>query len=600
MLSVSGNSGERSWLGQFCARNGLLLAVIAIAILPLALRGPSCGQDFDFHLQNWLEANRSWHQGVIYPRWVASANYGAGEPRFIFYPPAVWMLGAAIGSILPWTWTPLAFALLAWIGAGWGFRLMAREWLPDGAAMEAACLYVVNPYLLFVAYERGALAEQLAAAWIPLLVLCGLRRKPSVIPLALVIAVLWLTNAPAATMGCYTLAALVVLAAIQERSWALVRRALAAVPLGLGLAAVWLVPAVWEQRWVEIGRVIGPLMRVEDSFFFGHAKVSGLHPTSAQIFATDYHNDVLHTASWIVAALLMATAAAALLSYRKRNALWMPLVVLGAAVALLQFPFSDWIWRWAPELKYLQFPWRWMLVLAMILAALAGMAVQARPRGSNVQPGPNFRVRARIRRSMPIAGILLLASGLALLASNWFWQPCDEEDNVRAQMATFRDGGFFGTDEYTPQRANNNDSQQGVPPVRVLVNPEAEQAPEGGNPDWSATESAEIPAQVKIERWDAEHMTAVVTSDHPGYAVLRLMNYPAWRVTRNNVEIAGGFARVDGLMVVPVGAGASRIDVRWVATDDVLVGEVISLIALAITLGVVLEVARKARPVPVP
>jgi hypothetical protein len=44
----------------------------------------------------------------------------------------------------------------------------------------------------------------------------------------------------------------------------------------LGLAGFWLIPAIYEQRWVEIGRAVGPLMRVEDSFLFGYAKLSGV------------------------------------------------------------------------------------------------------------------------------------------------------------------------------------------------------------------------------------------------------------------------------------------------------------------------------------
>ena len=55
-----------------------------------------------------MEVLRQWHQGVAYPHWAASANYGAGEPRFVFYPPLSWMLGALLGLVMPWTWTPLA------------------------------------------------------------------------------------------------------------------------------------------------------------------------------------------------------------------------------------------------------------------------------------------------------------------------------------------------------------------------------------------------------------------------------------------------------------------------------------------------------------
>jgi uncharacterized membrane protein len=90
----------------------LLRACVAIAIVPLAFRGTSCGQDFDFHLQSWMEAAQQWRDGILYPHWVASANYGAGEPRFVFYPPFSWTLGAFLGTIFPWTWTPIAFNAL--------------------------------------------------------------------------------------------------------------------------------------------------------------------------------------------------------------------------------------------------------------------------------------------------------------------------------------------------------------------------------------------------------------------------------------------------------------------------------------------------------
>lgn len=585
----------RRLLGHY----GLPLAVVVILTLPLALRGPSCGQDADFHLQNWLEVNRSWHQLVFYPHWAASANYGAGEPRFIFYPPLSWLLGAALGSVLPWTWTPFAFVLLAMLAAAVSFRIMAREWMSDRAATLAACLYVANPYLVFVAYERGALAELLAAVWIPLLVLYGLRNKPSALPLALTIAAIWLTNAPAGTMGSYMLAILVLIAALQQKSWALIRRALCAVPVGLGLAAFWLVPALYEQRWVQIARAIGPLMRVQDSFLFGYVSPRR-GATSDQAFAAAYHNLVLHMASWVVVSLVISLVTALVAARRPRSPLWMPLATMGVLIAALQFRWSGPLWRLVPELKFLQFPWRWMLVLGMIAAALAGFALH---------PAPRLPQKSRQRRllippsrfgAIRALAVLLLAAGMAGLAAAHFWQPCDEEDNVRAQMATFRDTGFSGTDEYTPRGADNSAVQQGLPRVRVLSTPSAESALEEDNPDWEADPKAELPAQIRIARWNNEHMSAAISTDRPGYAVLRLMDYPAWRVTRNGSVVAARLRRSDGLMVVPLTAGRNQIDVRWVTTGDAWAGRGISLTALAITLALALKERRKARAVPIP
>ena len=192
----------------------LILAAAGIAVLPLAWRGTSCGHDFDFHLESWMEVLRQWRQGVVYPHWAASANYGAGEPRFVFYPPLSWMLGALLSLFMPWIRVPLVFTLVALAAMGASFFRMAREWMPEDNAALAACLYVVNPYVLFVAYERAAYGELLAGAWMPLLVLFALRAKPAMLELAVVVAGLWLTNAPAAVMGCYALAVIVAVAVV--------------------------------------------------------------------------------------------------------------------------------------------------------------------------------------------------------------------------------------------------------------------------------------------------------------------------------------------------------------------------------------------------
>ncbi len=64
---------------------------------------------------------------------------------------------------------------------------------PDAAAF-AGCLYIANPYAMFVAYERSALGELLASAWLPLVVLFALRRRSSIAPLGLSVAALWLTR----------------------------------------------------------------------------------------------------------------------------------------------------------------------------------------------------------------------------------------------------------------------------------------------------------------------------------------------------------------------------------------------------------------------
>jgi hypothetical protein len=543
-------------------------------VLPLAWRGTSCGHDFDFHLQSWLEVAQHWREGVVYPHWDASANYGAGEPRFVFYPPISWMIGALLGVLLPWNWSPLAFTLIGFVGCGLSFFAMAREWMSDDAATVAACIYVVNPYLMFVAYERTAYGELLSATMLPLLVLYGLRQKPSLLPLSLVIAALWLTNDPSAVMGCYLLALLVLVASVLDRSYKYVVRAAGAVVLGLSLAAFYIVPAAYEQRWVEIARAIAPGMRVEDSFLFGHTGEA-------------FHDHVLRTASWIALVMLIVAAAAILFSRKsgRRNTLRAPLTATLLVICVLLLPFSDAIWRHAPELRFLQFPWRWLLVIGVIMASLIGLALR----------GSFFETSTRKIALFRVISMLVLATFMSSLAGYLFWQPCDDEDQIAAQRSTLRESGFEGTDEYTAIGADNGDIQQDLPAVRIVKEAQSDEADSSiaENPEWQANAKEIVDAQLDVHRWTSEKKEIRVGLNAPAYVVFRLMDYPAWQVTVNGKSVSARPHRDDGLLTVPLTAGHSTITIRYAATRDVELGRGLSLLTLCVAIAIFAQTKRR-------
>jgi uncharacterized membrane protein len=132
------------------------------------LHGPYCGDDYEFHLISWLDAQQSWRHGIPYPHWAPNPNYGAGEPRFVFYPPLTWMLGAALGLVLPWSLVPVALTFLLLVATGLATLALAREILPNSTATLAACVTLFSGYALYTAYERAAFG---AIAILP--ALCG-------------------------------------------------------------------------------------------------------------------------------------------------------------------------------------------------------------------------------------------------------------------------------------------------------------------------------------------------------------------------------------------------------------------------------------------
>ncbi len=545
----------------------VLVASIA-AVLPLVVRGPSCGHDFDFHLLSWIEAATDWRQGLAYPHWLVSANYEAGEPRFIFYPPVSWFLGAALGAVGSWLfgqhagWTaaPLLLTWMAIFGSGCAVYALARGFVDSQAATVSACLFVANPYLLFVAYERTAYAELLSTGLIALLLLLALRPRIAFLPVSLLIAALWLTNAPAAVMGCYMLAFVAMLRMIRERRLSPGWRAGVSCALGTGLAGFYLVPAAWEQRWVQIDRAISAGMRVEDSFLFGHTGIA-------------YHDQVLHSASVIATVVIGVGFLALAVAWlrQKGDCHRLPLLVVTAllvALTFLQLHVSYFLWRILPRMLFLQFPWRWLVVMSVCAALGIALALD----GSS------------LKKPIFAALTILVAGGSIWACSRHFYLACDVDDAVAGQLTTFQQGsGVEGTDEYTAKNADNSAVLQDMPQVRVLTSEDAElpAANAGDNPEWPSDFYFPTTARAttKVLTWQAQHRRIQIDAVRPAFAILTLMDYPAWQVTLNGAPDKDHGQREDGLIALAIPAGRSVIDVQWKNTPDIYWGRWLSGVA---------------------
>lgn len=555
------------------------LAALA-ASLALIVQGASCGHDFDFHLASWFDALHSWRQGIFYPRWAPSPNYGAGEPRFIFYPPLIWMAGALLRVLVPWHAVPFVLTFLIFLATGLSTCALARQVLAPAPATFAGCVAIFSGYTLYTAYERTAFGELTGGFWIPLLLLFLLREPdPSrqgwrraldgcAALLAVVVAGAWLSDAPLGLIASYTLAAMALLASLLRRTWVPIQRAVVATALGLGLAAIYLVPAYVEQSWVSIQQATDdPIYRIENNWLFAR---------HAAAYMRDHDAELLKVSVISTTQLLITLACIAILIRRsapsKRRRWWLLFACFPLADLFLQLPISLSVWNLFPRLRFLQFPWRWLVTLEAPMAiCFAAVAWQLRP----------FARRTVLIAWTTAALLLVTAANAGLL----FYQHCDEEDRVRGMLATYLSGaGFEGTDEYAPRGVDNSIAALKLPLACLSTSPFTVlgQAEEGVPPVWNPDQHS-CDATVDDDqptRSATEHLRIQTTALHAGYLILRLRRYPAWQIRLNGVLQHNLPQRDDGLIVVPVPQGPVMLTVDWTATPDVLIGRGITTISL--------------------
>jgi uncharacterized membrane protein len=531
----------------------LLLSVLIV--LPFFWLGTASGHDFEFHAASWLDVASQWKDGILFPRWAAWMNHGFGEPRYIFYPPLSWILGAVLTFLPLDAAVPILYIVLVQTFAGLAAYFLLRNLTTQRAALLGAACYVINPNALLMTYIRSDFAEQLACAFFPLLLLAALRLsdllddaspRASIALFAIPYAAVWLSNAPAAVIASYSMALLFVSAALYQHSCRPLFRGAAGIALGLGLTSFYLVPAAYEQRWVNIGQALS----------------SGLLPSQNFLFTAI--DDPEHTwFNWIASicalSLILLLGLAALASRRfartassspRNRHVALALLIVGSAATVLTLRFTLPLWTYLPKLRFVQFPWRWMSMIALVAACFVAFAMERR------------------RAWLWFAALVLVGTSFACFQVTNTWWDQDEMPTMRDALDTGH--GFDGTDEYDPL----GDDHADLPADTLLATA-------------LSADSADViaaAAHLQFLRWTAEDKQVLIDTPSPARVALRLLNYPAWRVEVNGKRVTPERANDVDQMIVPVNAGKSDIRIEFIRTPDRRIGNAISEAAALLTI----------------
>jgi hypothetical protein len=255
---------------------------------------------------------------------------------------------------------------------------------------------------------------------------------------------------------------------------------------------------------------------------------------------------------------------------------WILLASIPAAVLFLLLPISLPVWDLLPKLRFLQFPWRWLLVVEAPMALLFAAAVVPR--------------RGAKRRERVMVGLLcaLLFAASAVFAATHFFRDDAEFDDLATILARHSSGtGFIGTDEYAPLGADNSTVAMGLPDACLASDFDTElgvAAEPDAVPQWRPDQHSCMATAAGRGR-DPEHVRVQMFAAHAGFVILRLRSYPAWRISLNGQRMADLQPRIDGLISVPVAQGPVDLAVDWSSTPDVLAGRGLSALGFLGLIG---------------
>ena len=562
---MSGKRASSSTLIFSSSRSSLLIALVAVVVMaPELVLGLTVSDSYRFNLLWPEEFGQLFRSGHLYPRWLPSAWVGLGAPSFYFYPPLFfWMTSIAdlgTGDILSTErFVPIA-SLVALLASGLGMRGWLRAQVSELRASLGALAYMLAPYHLYDIYGRGALAEATAYASLPFIML-GLARlgedRARYLPVVtLSYCALLLSHLPSALLVSVLLipSYVVWLAIGNDHPVRFLAQALAGGLLGIGLAAIYLIPALGLLSYVNADSLTSAFYRPED-WFFWNLPPGPIGMRMYMIIPVCLAAFLFAAGTWIAAWRLP----------RRQALFWAGLTIVFVLLIAGAFPP---FWK-LPELEMVQFPWRALLLVEF--TAVTMLAILAPP----------------VRNPFIVCGMLALAFAyvvLAMLVGHTIGRTLIGQKQTGTELRA----GRLDALEYLPAGMKlDQEAGPGSAQITLSKIPLARATDKG--------------ARVAASEGEEGEMTVAVDSPAPTLVILRRYYFPHWRL-RNSYGQAVPISRgkTGGLVTFSAPAGNSVFRLEPGTAPFESAGRTTSLIALILltimTFAAAVRTSRHARP----
>lgn len=417
----------------------------------------------DLQMMRQLEMEKCFLDRQIPCRWVPDMGYGFGFPLFNFYPPLPYLIGQGIRAVgFSFVDTAKLTFLLSFLVSGVTMYLLAKEFFGRFGGTVSSIFYIWAPYHSVDVFVRGAMNEAWALAWFPLILWTAYRlikEKKKVLAWIIGLALSWF-----ALLTSHNLMVLIFtpLFAVWCLIFVVKEKSLKSIPhlaisgiLAFGLSAFFSLPAVLEQKYVQVETlIVGYYEYIAHFVSVGQLLFSRFWGYGPSVWGLEdrmpFQIGHLH---WILSLVLIALILYKYLKTRKINNV---LIVVGFFLltgwfsAFMAHSRSTPIWLIIPPMKFVQFPWRFLTITTFSFSFIAGSIV----------------LFIKNQKVLKVVAGLLVAG---LLALNWnYFKPekmgplTDKEKFSGAAWELQQTAGIF---DYLPKSAKENPRE----PQRALA-----------------------------------------------------------------------------------------------------------------------------------
>ncbi|KKQ41675.1 MAG: hypothetical protein US59_C0024G0002 [Candidatus Levybacteria bacterium GW2011_GWB1_37_8] len=332
--------------------------------------------DGEYHVIRFFLFDEALRDGNFYPRWAAHLNNGFGVPLFNF----VYPLPNYVASILHLA--NISFIdsfkismLVATIIGGVFFYLWSREFWGRLGGVVSSIFYTFSPYHFVDIYIRGSVGEVWALGFFPAFLWAYTKFVKSKRKVFLILSSIFLAliifshNILALMFFVFSLSYIVFLISKEKSKKYLILNTLYLILLGLGLSAIFWLPAIYETKYVTGLQIFDVTSKFPELYQL-------LIPSWGSGFSgTGIQNELSYQVGAAnLLAIFLSMMVITLQIKRESNKLPCTLFFFACFIFTfyLMLNISLPVWKTIPLMNYFQFPWR-LLSLEIIFASfLAG------------------------------------------------------------------------------------------------------------------------------------------------------------------------------------------------------------------------------------